>query len=507
MMYKANVRIAFLFLIFWSVTFHGIGQVTVVLDTAANLSGQVINGVFINKAIGNVQFTQNQTRIFCDSALIYRNENRIEAFGKVKIIENDSTTITARQANYDGNSKLVEFRNRVAFVQTGGVCLFSDYLDYDRSTKQAIYKNGGRLVDSVNVLTSIRGYYNEYTKLASFGGEVKGKNPEWDLVSDTLQYSSRTKVIFFHAPTTLTNQEGETANYNSGSYNTEGKSSSLRVGEFQTQSYSLNGLRISIDDFKQLYRAEGNVKMIAKEDEVTITGQTALYDKKNGITKIWNNPIMKKVVAEGDTLYMKADTLISVELENDDDYLIAYRNVIIYKSDLQGLADSAAYKPADSLMNFYLDPILWTEGTQLSADTMKLLIANNTLETLTMNTNSFIISQDSTENFNQVKGRNMVTYFKDQKIEKVDVSGNGESIYFVMEEEGDAIMGMNKVICSNMLIRFENNMVKTITFFKNNEGDFIPPHELQESLKQLPGFNWKIDSKPKLSDILKAPKN
>ncbi len=502
MRFSPKVHIGILFTIFLLAGTFSKAQVRVVLDTAANLSGKVVDGVFINMATGNVEFTQNNTKIYCDSALIYRNENRVEAFGRVRIVENDSTTITARRANYDGNAKVVEFRDNVVFRQKGGISLFTNILDYDRELKEAVYRNGGRLVDSTNVLTSTRGYYNEYSKMASFGGNVEGTNPEWDLESDTLQYNSRTKVIYFHSPTLLTNKEGETATYNSGSYDTENKESNLSIGEFETEAYYLKGRRIGIDEKSQLYRADGNVRMIAKEDEVIITGQSAVYDKNSGITKVWNNPVMKKAVAEGDTLYMRADTLVSVEIAKDDDYVLAYHNVAVYKSDLQGLSDSLSYRPADSTIYFYTDPILWTDGTQLTADTMKLLISNNTLKTLTMNAKSFIISRDSANNFNQVKGRNMITHFKDQEIDKVDVNGNGESIYFVMEEDGEIVMGMNKVVCSNMLIRFDRNMVETITFYKNNEGDFIPPHEITEEQKTLPGFRWQIEKKPSLEDVL-----
>ena len=496
-----KVRIGLLITILLSLL-EAHGQVKVILNHADILEGRSINNTFLDIAKGNVSFTHESTKIFCDSALIYKDENRIEAFGRVRIIENDSTTITARRANYDGNSRLVEFRRNVVFTQKGGVQLFTDNLNYQRDKKIATYFKGGKLVDSVNTLRSVRGYYNEYTKIASFGEDVHGQNPDWTLVSDTLQYNTFNRVIFFHSPTTLTNLEGETADYNSGSYNTDSQSSSLRNGKFATKTYLLEGVNIEIDDFSKIYTAQENVLMIAKNDDVIITGQNAVYDKKKGVTKIWNRTLMKKMVAVGDTMYLTADTLMSIENADGDDRLLAYHNVRIFKSDLQGVADSLAYHPRDSVIYFYNNPIMWAEDTQMSADTIDLQIANNTIDKMHMNVNSFIISKDSIKNFNQVKGRLMTTFFKDSKIDKVDVNGNGQSIYFVLEENEKDVMGMNSVECSNMKIKFKDNMVRTITFYINAEGDFIPPHEIKGDAEKLEGFDWKAELKPNLQDLL-----
>src|SRR5690606_35779224 len=47
----------------------------------------------------------------------------------------------------------------------------------------------------------------------------------------------------------------------------------------------------------------------------------------------------------------------------------AYHNVKIFKSDLQAIADSAYYGYADSVIRCFGKPIIWSQGSQLSADT------------------------------------------------------------------------------------------------------------------------------------------
>ena len=48
----------------------------------------------------------------------------------------------------------------------------------------------------------------------------------------------------------------------------------------------------------------------------------------------------------------------------------------------------------------------------------------------------------------------MTAYFKkNSNIDHIDVNGNGESIYFALDE-ANKLIGMNKVECSNMIISF-----------------------------------------------------
>ena len=95
----------------------------------------------------------------------------------------------------------------------------------------------------------------------------------------------------------------------------------------------------------------------------------------------------------------------------------------------------------------------------------------------------------------------MTAHFKDEGIYRVDVDGNGESIYFALEDDS-ITTGMNKVLCSNMVIRLEDNKVKTISFLTKPDGKFTPPHEIQEPETRLKGFVWKGKERPKLSDLL-----
>jgi lipopolysaccharide export system protein LptA len=487
-----------------------LAQKTVELKQAKVLKGaRTPEGEQFQKLIGDVVLEQNQTTIYCDSAYLYKNRNFVEAFGKVRITEGDSITITGKKLEYDGNAKVAKLRQDVVFTKLATATLYTDILDYDRVTNMATYIRGGRLVDSLNVLTSKKGYYNSNTNMASFKREVEVKNPDYTMYADSMQYNSRTNVIFFRTPTTVVGKDSSSFVYNLGEYDTKTKESIFESGYGESAEYKIKSDYYELDDLRKIYKTRGNVVMTSKKENLLIYGQSADYYKEKGLSKVYNNAYLAKVTDQ-DTLFMSADTLISIENEDPKKKrLLAYHHVKVYRPDMRGLADSVEYRSADSTIYFYKDPILWSEGNQMTADSISMLIKNNNIDRIFLKANAFVISRDTLINFNQIKGRKMEAKFRSGKINEVVVTGNGESVYFALQEnKKDSVdakaMGLNKIICSDITIRFSNGQVNNLTFFKKPDAQFIPPHEMQEEDKRLPGFDWREDEKPERKDVVKA---
>jgi len=146
--------------------------------------------------------------------------------------------------------------------------------------------------------------------------------------------------------------------------------------------------------------------------------------------------------------------------------------------------------------------VIWTEGNQMTADSIRMVIRNQTIDKVYLNANAFVISRDSLLNYNQIKGRHMTAEFRNEKISKVVVNGNGESIYYILSEKEAAAMGMNRIICSDITIRFEDGKVKSLSFYTQPDGRFIPPHELKKEDMTLKGFSWREEHKPEKSDVV-----
>lgn len=488
---------------FFTVLLNASAQKKVKLETAEKLEGGKEGKIRFDSFVGNVVFNHEGTRIFCDSAVYFKKTNSLEAFGHVVIDDQDSVKVFADKLYYDGDVKLARLRENVVFEKRDEMRLYTNHLDYDREIELARYFDGGKIVDSTNELSSTRGYYEVRRNMASFKENVEGTNPDYTLKTDTLQYNTSTKVIYFRDTTYLTDTEGSVFVYQSGEYDTRIERSDFQKGYMESEAYFLYGDRLRSDDIRGYNTARGNVKMVSKENDIIILGESADYFKFDKIVKIYDDPLVKITMDVGDTLYLRADTLVSIDAEeNTKKRILAYPNVRIYKSDMQGVADSLVYFRSDSLLTFYDDPVIWTEDNQMTADTINFVISNQTLSSLHLLSNSFVISQDTLGNYNQIKGRSMDALFENDELHTVFVNGNGESIFFMLEEDNSAIMGMNKILCSDMKLVFEANDIKEAIFYTNPDGQFIPPHELKPEDCKLNGFKWFGDQKPGIEDVV-----
>lgn len=502
---KREIKVTFVFIILFSLSyFSAIAQNPDKLDYKAKV---LEGGKGYKKLIGNVVFTQEKTIIYCDSATLFDKTNSMEAFGHVLIEDlEDSVTITSERLNYQGNGRVAELRGNVVY-KDDSVRLYTDNLDYDMVNKSAVYFGGGKIMDDVNTMTSKKGNYDTEGKMMVFTDSVKLITPDYTLESDDLFYNILTKKARTSSETKITTSNGRILNSKQSSeFDTRLGTYAFMVGEIDTEKYLIRGDELFYNNARGSYSAKGHVYLLAKEDNIIIIGDEANFWEDQGRAQVYGDPLLKKMMNE-DTLYLRADTLISIDdsLEANK-RLLAFHNVKIFKSDLQGKADSLAYFLSDSSIIFYQDPILWNDGSQITADTIQILVNEGTIDRLNAKVNSFIISEDSTTNYNQIKGRMMTAFFAGKTIKNVDVAGNGETIYFVADEANmTKFIGMNKIICTNMKINFAENQVNDIRFYTKPDGKFIPPHELKDDEKKLEGFAWRIEERPTQKGIMIGP--
>lgn len=175
--------------------------------------------------------------------------------------------------------------------------------------------------------------------------------------------------------------------------------------------------------------------------------------------------------------------------------LRAYHNVKIFKSDLQSKSDSAFYSSADSTIRCFQNPIIWTQGSQLSADTIFLQLKNNKLDNMQLKKDGFIVSTEAdSSKFNQVKGKSMTGLFKDSKLYKMLVDGNAESIYYTMEDS--VYSGMNRTLSGRMRLDFSDDKITDVTLVRKAEGDYFPVEAVPKDKEMLEGFIWKPKERP-----------
>lgn len=461
------------------------------------------NGEKIRRLIGNVVFAQKSSTMYCDSSYYYVKDNVMEAFGHVRIID-DSVTITSDKLIYNGQDRTSKLRENVVYIKADQR-LTTDFLDYNMDTEVGNYFNGGKLKDSVNVLTSNSGYYYGLQKYAMFYTDVELIAPDYVLKSDTLRYNTIPKVAITEGKTTIITEDESILHADGGTFRTKIDQSEFISGTIETIDYYMEGDELFFDDLKKYYDATGNVKLTSKNDDVVITGDDGYSDKANGISKVYGNALMRRFLRE-DTLYVSADTLVSIESQYDSaKRILAYPNVKVWKRNLQGLADSTSYFLKDSLLFFYEEPIFWNLNNQLEGDTVVMEVTEKEIKNMSLLQKAFLATEDTIQNYNQIKGRTMKAIFEESKIDRIYVNGNGESIYYVLDENDPNnifTLGMNRILCSDMTIRFKNEELDNITFYIQPEARFIPPHELTPEVQKLDGFEWRGEERPELEDVL-----
>ena len=479
-----------------------VGSKRIELLGANKLKGGTFNGRKINKVIGNVRFKHEGAIMYCDSAYQYLDKNVIDAFGHVKIIKGDSTRLYGKTLNYDGDRRLAKVRGDVKLVN-GTRTLTTDFLDYNMAADLADYYEGGIVVDKETTLESVKGTYNLNSEVYSFSDSVSVLRDSYLMRSDTLVYNSISKIAKFFGPTHITSEDKHLFAL-SGEYHTVSEVSKFKDSAWvETKDQLLKGDSLYYENNKDFGFAKGNVYMLSKEDSLIITGGEGFRNGTTGYAKVYDNPIMRKV-DDGDTMYISADTLVAIDdTINNVQNLQAFYHVKLYRDEMQGLCDSMFYSFTDSIIYFFKSPVLWNELNQITADTIRVKMRDGQIDKMYADIGAFLIQEESIGNYNQVKGRNMVATFSNNQINNVDVNGNGESIYFAYNDAQELI-GMNKVICSNMLVQFINQELNSISFLKQPDANFIPPQQLGMGDKQLKDFKWLISQRPDKASVMRA---
>jgi lipopolysaccharide export system protein LptA len=466
--------------------------------------------IVVKDSVTNVSFRQNNSTLSCDSAVQYLVQNKVNAYGKVRIVDADGTIITGDSLLYDGNTRIARIRGQVVLqdeTRTVSTCC----MDYNMKTKVGNYFNGGTVIDGTTVLTSQKGYYYTSSKTVYFRQNVDYRSTDTELKSDTLTYDLRKKKVIFNAKTYIKTKDGEVVTDKGQHYTESGKTEFSGRSKIDNNEYTISGDKLDYDKKTQKGLAKGNVEFYNKKDNIIILGDLGKHDGKIRRSEVYGNAVMikpieerkKNVVSYRDTLFLSADTLIAInDSAKQNRRLLAYNHVKMYRNEFQGKCDSLVYNLADSIIYFYYNPILWSKTSQMTADSIDIQLKNNQIQQMNLTIKAFIISKDTINNLNQIKGRKIEAKFKNNEIKRIDVNGNAESLYYVLEKD-TITMGLNFIKCSEMFMHFnDSSKLQEILFTKQPEGRFIPPHEIKDADNRLADFAWRISEKPEKGEVL-----
>jgi lipopolysaccharide export system protein LptA len=571
------------------------------IETAELVEGFKKNNLDHRKLRGNVRLRQENTLIFCDSAIVNDVTNDAELIGNVIIQQNDTLKLFGDSATYVASNKTADLFGKVVLIN-GEQQLFTRKLHYNLSEKIANYNQGATLNNGKSQLSSKIGNYHLIENFVEFKENVRVTDPEFTMRSDTLTYQTKAKIVTFVAPTRISHRKGKIYT-EGGFYDIENEFAEFNKNpQFEKEGQKGKADRMRYSGMPKIITLEGNASVteeakglkstadiirINSETEATsLKGNAYLQDSTRNIkgeeiyfnskskdyqlfgrgrvsdppyiidadTLLFNNelgnglatgsvifqdtsekftiythrldfnkittylyasggfagydrPLLQSIL-EKDSLFLAADTILNYipDTTSHSRRLLAYKNVRIYKSDLQAICDSLVFNAADSLFQLLqLDsteqPTLWTDTTQFSADTLFIQLKNNSVSKIIQSQNARVINTTDEILFNQIQGNTIQTDIKNGKPLVMHIQGNTNLVYYVKNEQNDYV-GVNESKATSAKIGFENNKINLIKLYQEIAGKYTPLDNSKQEPVKLAGFNWIFNKRPRSSSEL-----
>ena len=445
-------------------------------------------GEDIERLIGNVVMRHDETIFYCDSAHLNSSSRNFEAFGNVHIHVNDTVDVYGNRLIYSGEEKIANLFDDVKLVDKK-TTLTTQHLIFNRNNNIAFYNVGGEIINEENTLTSKIGRYHTNTKILYFRDDVVLINPDSETYSDTLIYNTISKTAFFKGPTVIRG-ESSIIYCEDGWYDTENDFSKLsKRPSISNAEQTITADSLFYNNNTSYGQALGNVQIEDTIHKIIIRGKRGEIWDNQGLSYITDSALAISYDSK-DSLYIHGDTLwMSFNKERQAKKMMAYYNVRMYRKDLQAKCDSMIYSMNDSTLRFMNDPVLWSGKNQLSADSINLVASGGEIDSLIMFNSAFIISRDSLKLFNQIKGKNMVGYFVDNELVKINVDGNAQTVYWIREEDG-YLIGVNFSEASTMGIRLVENELESIVYKESPIEKMYPHIEVTKEQERLKDFIW-----------------
>ena len=93
----------------------------------------------------------------------------------------------------------------------------------------------------------------------------------------------------------------------------------------------------------------------------------------------------------------------------------------------------------------------------------------------------------------------MLGHVNKNHLDKLDIIGNGETLYFPRDEHG-IIVGMNVAKSSKISIDIDGKKIKQILFTKKPDGNMYPLFDIINQKRFLKDFEWRDQLRPKTKD-------
>lgn len=497
--------------------------------------------------VGNFAAHHNGAVITCDSAVRY-NDMLIECFGHV-LINKNTTYVYGDRADYNGLQNEARVYSELVKVVDGDATLYTRRFLFNTLDNVGKFGNGGVVVKGENLLESDRGYYYANRREVACVERVEMRNETYQLKGDSVIYDLQTDHAYFFDNTNIWNQQGDYLYADRGEYEKPDELYSLT-----RNGYVLTDKQELWSDSLDYYRATGHL-VLRRNIQIDDTEHKSLAFGDYG--EYWKEPVRALLTRrpavvsydpqQGDSLFMRADTIwvLTVFPFADADTLRsdslptqadstavgvpaaadslraadsippaltaadsmyrmvkAYRDVRMFRSDFQAVCDSLVAFSSDSTIHLYIDPVLWNETNQVTSDVMDVFTEHEQIERVEFVGRPMMITELDTMYYNQVTGKEMTAFFRNNQIFRNDVNGNVQTIYYLQEDDSPRVVNLLVVEGGSMTSYIEQRKVDKIVYRANPVATIYPLDKIPEDQNLfLKDFKWEAERRPTQRDV------
>ena len=475
--------------------------------------GQIIeslNGTYDSKA-KKFTFTEN-VNMFTDSIfvkttdLVYESERNLATFGSGTNAWKEENMLSSERGWYNGEQELFLFSDKVHVMSQDqeGWC---DSLFFNKVSSDVEMLGNAQVSDTTRNVFALAGrihYLDSLSKVTmTRSPAVISRMDAEDGTVDTV-YLGAERLVYMTLP--------------------KFKVDSLAVVEAGKRLEALN-----VDPVGEYRKKAAEAAAKAMEESVdndpNLAAKKAAEEKKKAAKTAKNatdEPAIKKTEAVQEKLMLPdslavrdslmvadslaltdslgvVDSLAVMEPPKDSTnigFLEAVKNVRIYKKDMQVTCDSLLYSDLDSLARMFKEPLIWQEGVrQYSADSVSVVVRDGAMEKASLMSNAFIVIEEDTTHYDQIKGTEMLAFFDDKGgLKRFDVLGGASALFYI--EENGVFATVNKTDSKMLSATFADGELQRIHYYDQPKNDGYPKVQMNRDERSLKGFNWQPEKRP-----------
>jgi len=458
-----------------------------------SLRGYYDSKIEMFKFRNNVEMYADSILIKTDSLIFWGNRNQADFLGELAAWQ-DSSYLMAGKGWYNRDNEEYFFQEDV-YIMTPDNEVWSDSLLYKRKTTDAELYSNTQILDTVQSIIIFADY-------AKYAGNPRSfdlyKNPAIAIysyeneVADTLFVSGDTIRYHELLPSQV---DSATFEYSNGLY----KKSLLDPLKISLSSRGAptiidSTLLLSVDSLLKS-SIDFNNETFIRDTLIPFTKPPEkLFDILNAISASATDSLQG---VRTDSLIVQTRKIVSSQQVDTAavKFMRIDKNILFYRSDFQGKCDSLLLNSIDSTIRMYIDPVIWNENRQFTGDSIFSYTTNNNLRRVELNTNAFVIIQQDTTYYNQIKSLDFFAHFTDGELTRFDAIGSASALFFI--EEDSVLTTMNEKEAETISALLKDKQINQTRSYTNPKSNAYPLVDLAPDKIVIQGFNYRDKERPK----------